>query len=550
MLFLLGGLVVAGLFLLAGFDSTPASRAGSLGFDTAEVQRGQMLATNQCASCHLFPEPGIADKLTWALDILPGHTKWLGLEQVDWRTVDEAEQVRAAGVFPDRARVTQAEWRAICAAYLASAPARRLTNTHAPPAVGQLPFRSAGLEYLRATAITTVKVDTETGGIYLGNSLEKRLDLIVPGRGLVGSMSLESSPSSVLVTPEGLYVTTIGDIAPSDAPLGKVLFIGRAQGGQSSPVRLLVEGLRRPMETVVADLNKDGRPDLVIPERGHLLGRLAWHENIGDGTYRPHVLLERSAPMQTRIHDINGDGLPEILVLTAGAREGISIFLNRGKGGFLMLPALEHHPAWGGTGFELADFNRDGHTDILATNGGEPGPGGRAPAPKDYHGVRVYLNNGRNNFTQTAFLPLHGAARAVAGDFDQDGDLDIAAIATFPDYDRPQPLENFVYYRNDGGWMFAPITMPEALRGRWAAMDATDGDGDGDLDIVLGADNSQAGPVPQRLAKLWTEQGAPFIILDNQTARPAAPGGAVPPPAPPSSGGGPLPPEFKYTPPQ
>lgn len=528
MLFLLGGLVVAGLFLLAGFDASSPSRSNGGGFDAVEVLRGRMLATNQCAACHLHPEPGIADKLTWAMDILPGHAKWLGMETPDWRSIPAAEQVRAAGVFPERPRLTDAEWRAICAAYLASAPAGRLTNIHAPPLLTQAHFNPVAPHYRRPPAVPVVKIDPGSSGIYLGNAAELKVDLVLADRGQIGSLTLDSPPSAVQVTPEGLYITVIGSLAPSDEPLGKVAFIGRDPSGQPAPPRLLLSGLRRPMETLIADLDKDGRPDLIVPERGQWLGRLAWHRNLDGTNYASHVLLERAAAVQAHIHDINQDGLPEVFALVAGGREGIYLFLNRGQGQFIMTPLVEHHPAWAGTSFDLADFNGDGHVDILATNGGEPGPGGRAPAPKDYHGVRVHLNNGRNQFSQVVFLPMQGAAKALARDFDRDGDLDIAAIATFPDYDRPQPLENFVYYRNEGGWMFVAITPPEALRGRWAGMDAADGDNDGDVDIVLGADNTSAGAVPARLAQLWSQQGVPVLVLDNQIIRPQASGAPAP----------------------
>ena len=45
------------------------------------------------------------------------------------------------------------------------------------------------------------------------------------------------------------------------------------------------------------------------------------------------------------------------------------------------------------------------------------------------------MNDGKNNFREAWFFPLNGAYKAVAPDFNKDGNMDIAAISYFPDYD-------------------------------------------------------------------------------------------------------------------
>ena len=102
--------------------------------------------------------------------------------------------------------------------------------------------------------------------------------------------------------------------------------------------------------------------------------------------------------------------------------------------------------------------------------------------------MRIYLNDGSWNFKESWFFPLNGAFKAVAADFDGGGDLDIAAISYFPDYDK-SPEESFVFLENIGTKShleFKPHTFPDSARGRWLTMDVGDVDGDGDLDIVLG----------------------------------------------------------------
>ncbi len=94
----------------------------------------------------------------------------------------------------------------------------------------------------------------------------------------------------------------------------------------------------------------------------------------------------------------------------------------------------------------------------------------------------------RGEFSEAWFYPLYGAYRALARDFDLDGDMDIAAIAFFPNY-LGSFKESFTYLENQGGLKFTPSTFPESISGRWITMDAGDWDGDGDADIVLGAFN-------------------------------------------------------------
>jgi hypothetical protein len=81
--------------------------------------------------------------------------------------------------------------------------------------------------------------------------------------------------------------------------------------------------------------------------------------------------------------------------------------------------------------------------------------------PKKYHGIRIFLNQGADQFNETWFFALYGATQAQARDFDGDGDLDLAAIAFFPEY-AAAPEEGFVYFENTGKLRFRPHTVPNA----------------------------------------------------------------------------------------
>jgi hypothetical protein len=121
------------------------------------------------------------------------------------------------------------------------------------------------------------------------------------------------------------------------------------------------------------------------------------------------------------------------------------------------------------------------------------------------------MNDKTNHFVQKFFFPINGCYKAVARDFDNDGDLDIAAISFFADY-LHQPEESFVYLKNTGNFNFLPYTLEEAKIGRWLVMDAGDIDGDGRIDIVLGNFSIRPSIMPTGID--W-KKGPPFIVLKN-----------------------------------
>ncbi len=96
------------------------------------------------------------------------------------------------------------------------------------------------------------------------------------------------------------------------------------------------------------------------------------------------------------------------------------------------------------------------------------------------------MNDGKENFKQSYFYPMFGASKAMAADFDLDGDLDIAAISFFTD-PKQKPHEGFLLLDNQGNNQFKIATFPEAKQGKWMVMDVADMDQDGDADILLGS---------------------------------------------------------------
>ena len=476
---------------------------------------GEKLARQYCSACHLFPEPHLLTKREWAHHILPQMATWLGIEPVNYESEKDGKLLEEAGIFPTAPMLSEQEWFTIWDYYVSTAPSRPAAPPAQPAAVvGLKNFRAHKFNFHAGAPMTSlVKIDTAQRRLFVGDQYAGILAAVDSTGRTLGTAQLGNTPVALTEQPSGRFVTLIGRMFPSEALEGSVMFVPKDASGSAAT---LLEKLRRPTHTAVGDLNQDGRPDLVVCQYGHRLGRFSWFEAKAGDQFEEHVLLNQPGALRSELQDLNHDGKLDIVVLTAQAREGIYIFYNQGGGQFRLEPIIEQPPAWGYAGFELIDFNRDGALDILAINGDN----GDFPTPhKPYHGLRLYLNDGKNHFKESWFHPMEGAYNARAADFDGDGDLDIAAIAFFPDFAR-NPVESFIYLEHVGAgneFRFEAHTLSEANAGRWMTMDAGDLDGDGDADIVLGS--FTGGPttiaIPSSLRENWKTNGAAVLMLEN-----------------------------------
>ncbi len=149
---------------------------------------------------------------------------------------------------------------------------------------------------------------------------------------------------------------------------------------------------------------------------------MAVYENNGKSEYNKHVISTLPGSRRTLSRDFNDDGLIDILALFTQGDEQITLFINEGNFRFKQKILLRFPSVYGSTYFDIVDFNKDGRFDILYTNGDNSD---YSQILKPYHGIRIFLQESNGNFSESWFYPMHGASKAVAFDFDLDGDLDM-----------------------------------------------------------------------------------------------------------------------------
>ena len=512
--------IIAACLLLqaCGTGSGYKKNSSHTGVADAQIARGDSLAKKYCGSCHQLPKPDLLDAGSWEKGVLPQMGPRLGIFQyMNQRYPNNIGDPNVGrGYYPSGALLSEGDWKAIVDYYTALAPdslSAQERSVALRPDTTLFRIVAADRSSPAPPATCFIRYEPVLQEVLTSDIISHRLD--VWGSGLQPSNSLLLGGSIVDIASggdmDGYFACNIGPFGPNNAPAGHIdhLPVPPAVLKTGRPLAVVADSLLRPVNIAVADLNGDGRKDLVVCEFGYIRGELAWLENKGGGQYQKHILRSVPGAIRVVVQDYNHDGLPDLWVLFAQGDEGIFLYTNRGHGQFVEEPILRFPPSYGSTYFELDDLNKDGNMDILYTCGDN---GDFSTVLKPYHGVYIFLNDGHNRFKQQYFFPVNGCYKAMARDFDGDGDVDIAAIAFFADY-RHQPEEGFVYLENTGKGQYSPHSIPGTECGRWIAMDIADTDGDGKPDILLA--NCSVGPAFLSSAADW-KKGPPFIVLKNR----------------------------------
>ncbi|MCP4630069.1 MAG: VCBS repeat-containing protein, partial [bacterium] len=265
------------------------------------------------------------------------------------------------------------------------------------------------------------------------------------------------------------------DLAVSRGPLGSTriaLYLNNGDGTFTPGDQLTPDGDNHYLYVVCGHFTGDGHLDLLCQQVNISVGVVfstVVHPGNGDGTFGaalPATVMDSYGPIY--IADLDGDELDDLLYMIAST-DTLSVYLNRGDGTF----SWTENQIVGDEPGDLAfgDFNSDGNQDTAVAHN------------RDYN-IRILLGGGDGTFTAGETLedppdpPFNSmySNKIISGDFDQDGDMDLAA--TFRVHDR------LTIYRGMGDGTFD--TMASSCPGNFPSdMIAADFNEDGDLDLAV-----------------------------------------------------------------
>ena len=171
------------------------------------------------------------------------------------------------------------------------------------------------------------------------------------------------------------YCATECSYPPVEGSVGVLLGKGN---GTFAPVKTYLSGGDGAVSVAVADLNKDGKPDILVsncgPEAcgpGSPGGNVGVLIGNGNGTFKSVVNYPaENSPFDVIAADMNGDGKLDIVVSNWGTANGgsndgaVTVLLGKGNGKF---QAAQTFPSGGAEApsVAVADVNKDGRPDVV-----------------------------------------------------------------------------------------------------------------------------------------------------------------------------------------
>ena len=455
---------------------------------------GETLAKAYCGSCHVFPAPELLDKNTWIYGTFPQMGYRMGIYgETDRNSLIEngpgGKLVEERNIYPHQPILPENEWKLIQDYYSDNAPDSLIV----PVKKLNMGIRNLKINipefHIPPPLVTAIKYNEEQNQVYVADTKAdySTINILDRNFGSIGTLAVPSPISHIGFRSDTILATLMGGFMPTDNPGGSVIKIFKGGGGNEyNGFISVLKNLQRPVHSTYMDVNGDSLEDIIVCEYGHHTGKLSLYIHQQNGQFEQKILSYDPGASGTVVKDLNNDGLVDIVALMAQGKERIDVYYNQGNGNFRVENLLQFPPIYGSVSFSMLDWNNDGFEDIIYMNGDNAD---YSMTFKPYHGLRIFLNDGENNFSEEFFQQLNGAYKAIPYDFDRDGDLDIATISFFPDFANT-PEEGFVYMENiseGDSTQFDLYSFDQVSAGRWLIMETADINQDNFPELVLGS---------------------------------------------------------------
>jgi hypothetical protein len=283
-----------------------------------------------------------------------------------------------------------------------------------------------------------------------------------------------------------------------------VSFIYKNNGNNTftKQTNIVLQGLSHG-DAVWGDYDNDGDLDvLLVGKKDPNIAFAMLYKNNGNNTFSLETDISLTAVTNgsAAFGDFDNDGFLDIFIhgLVNSTSNISKIYKNNGNGNFIELTGTGIG-GFSNCSFSWGDYDNDGDLDIAICGGGQ---------------TKVYKNDGNNTFIEQTSIVIDGVTSgAIAwGDYDNDGKLDILITGQYSASTNISKL-----YKNNGNntFTFQSSVLLDGVK--YSSVGWADYDNDGDLDILLSGTKAQN----NHISKIYKNNGT----LSNYA--PVAPNGMM-----------------------